>query len=188
MISLRHSWGWQPPQTAPHMYLTHIQSGWAQWYAVCWHMAVPSNSYTHTTGSYYGVLGHLWSQNDIITSWLRLTATSTTAYRIHTRHIQSVWAHWYAVHGHMAAALNNHTQTTWLIFWGSGSLVESNDDFTSWLRLTASSNFFLHPHWHIQSVWAHWYAFPGDMAVASNSYTCNNHLYVYVGKMGDHIL
>ena len=27
-------------------------------------------------GSDFGVLGHLWSQNDVITSWLRLTATS----------------------------------------------------------------------------------------------------------------
>ncbi len=28
-------------------------------------------------GSDFGVLGHLWSQNDVIMSWLRLTATST---------------------------------------------------------------------------------------------------------------
>jgi hypothetical protein len=27
-------------------------------------------------GSEFGVLGHLWSQNDIIMSWLRLSATS----------------------------------------------------------------------------------------------------------------
>jgi hypothetical protein len=27
-------------------------------------------------GSDFGVLGHLWSQNDVIVSWLRLTATS----------------------------------------------------------------------------------------------------------------
>jgi hypothetical protein len=27
-------------------------------------------------GSDFGVLGHLWSQNDVIMSWLRLTATS----------------------------------------------------------------------------------------------------------------
>ncbi len=27
-------------------------------------------------GSYLGVRGHLWSQNDVIMSWLRLTATS----------------------------------------------------------------------------------------------------------------
>jgi hypothetical protein len=27
-------------------------------------------------GLYFGVLGHLWSQNDVITSWLSLSATS----------------------------------------------------------------------------------------------------------------
>jgi hypothetical protein len=27
-------------------------------------------------GSDFGTLGHLWSQNDVITSWLRLAATS----------------------------------------------------------------------------------------------------------------
>ena len=27
-------------------------------------------------GSEFGVLGHLWSQNDVIMSWLRLTITS----------------------------------------------------------------------------------------------------------------
>ena len=47
-----------------------------------------------------------------------------TASHIHIRHKQSVWAHWYAVHGHMAA-LNSYTYLTWLRFWGSGSLVES---------------------------------------------------------------
>jgi hypothetical protein len=30
-------------------------------------------------GQIFGVLGHfLWSQNDVITSWLRLTATSNS--------------------------------------------------------------------------------------------------------------
>ncbi len=125
------------------------------------------------------------------------------------RHIQSVWAHWYAVHGHMAVASNSYTNSTWVIFWGSGSLGESkwchyvmvkvhshlkllpalildicnvfehidilfwgiwkqsqtgiptllvsdfgvlghlwsqNDVITSWFRLTANSNFFMHPH------------------------------------------
>ncbi len=111
-------------------------------------------------GSDFGVLGHLWSQNDVIMSWMRLTATSNcfphpywtytnwlrtfigypcadsisltqlyppylgqilgfwvtwgvkmmwlchgwgwqppqTASHIHIGHIQSIWAHWYAVH------------------------------------------------------------------------------------------
>ncbi len=37
----------------------------------------------------FGVLGHLWSQNDVIMSWLRLTATQT-APTIHLRHFQIV--------------------------------------------------------------------------------------------------
>ncbi len=48
-----------------------------------------------------------------------------TASHIHIRHIQSVWAHWYAVHGHTVSALQSYNHPTWLIFWGSGSLVES---------------------------------------------------------------
>jgi hypothetical protein len=31
---------------------------------------------TLRVGSDFGVLGHLWCQNDVIMSWLRLTATS----------------------------------------------------------------------------------------------------------------
>jgi hypothetical protein len=138
-------------------------------------------------GSDFGVLGHLWSQNDVIMSWLRLTATSNcfphpywtytkclctlicypwaysisltqlyqhylgqilgfwvtcwvkmtwlchgwgwqpsqTASHIHIRHIQSDWAHLYAVHRHAVAALHSYTHPTWLRFWGTWSLVES---------------------------------------------------------------
>jgi hypothetical protein len=39
--------------------------------------------------------------------------------------IQSVWANWYAVHGHTVAALHSCTHTPWLKFEGSWSLVES---------------------------------------------------------------
>ena len=48
-----------------------------------------------------------------------------TASHIHIRYIQNVWAHWYAVHEHMALASINYTHLTWLIIWCSGSLVES---------------------------------------------------------------
>jgi hypothetical protein len=50
-----------------------------------------------------------------------------TAFHIHFRLIQSVWAHWYAVHGDTVSALHSCTHPTWLRFWfwGSGSLVES---------------------------------------------------------------
>jgi hypothetical protein len=49
-----------------------------------------------------------------------------TASHIHNGHIQSDWAHWYAIHGHTVSALHSYTHPTpWLRFWGSGSLVES---------------------------------------------------------------
>jgi hypothetical protein len=70
-----------------------------------------------------------------------------TASHIHIRHIQRIWAHWYVVHGHTVSALHSYTHLTWLRFWGSGSLVESNDDIMSWLRLIANSNFFPYPYW-----------------------------------------
>ncbi len=78
MMSLRHGWGWQPPQTASYIHIRHIQCVWSHWYAVHGHMAVASNSYTHTLRSDFWFLGHLWSQNDAILSWLRLTASSNS--------------------------------------------------------------------------------------------------------------
>ncbi len=43
-------------------------------------------------GSDFGVLGHLWNQNDVIMSWLRLTAMPHTATHIRIRHTQIDWA------------------------------------------------------------------------------------------------
>ncbi len=48
-----------------------------------------------------------------------------TASRIHTNYIQSVWAHWFAVHWYTVSASHSYTNPTWLRFWGSGSLVVS---------------------------------------------------------------
>jgi hypothetical protein len=49
--------------------------------------------------------------------------TQTSSF-VTIRHIKSVWAHSYAVHGHTALASNSYTHTTWVIFWGSGSFVQ----------------------------------------------------------------
>ncbi len=51
---------------------------------------------------------------------------------IHTRHIQSVWAHWNAVHRHTVVVLHSHTQTSWLRFWGSGSLMWTQNEIITW--------------------------------------------------------
>ncbi len=172
-------------------------------------------------GSDLGVLGHLWRLNDVIMSWLRLTAISNcfphpyhmyttclstliccqlayissltqfyphylaqilrflwvtcggkmmslhdgwswgpsqTASCIHMRHMQSVWAHWYTVHWHTAAALHSFIHPIWLRFGGSGSLVGSKwchyvmVEAEGHLKLLSTSTLDL------QSVWAHCYA------------------------------
>ncbi len=41
------------------------------------------------------------------------------------RHIQIVWAHWYAAHGHTVAALNSYTHTTSVRYWVYWSLMGS---------------------------------------------------------------
>ena len=66
----------------------------------------------------------MWSQNDVIMSWLRLPFYSNCIPHP-SRHIQSVSAHQYAVHSHMVAALLIFTHPTWLRLWWSGSLVET---------------------------------------------------------------
>ncbi len=77
MMWLCHGWGWQPPQTASHIHIRHIQNVWAHWYAVHRHMVAALHSYTHPTWlRFWGSGSHLWSQNDVIMSWMRLTATS----------------------------------------------------------------------------------------------------------------
>ncbi len=54
-----HGWGWQPPQTASHIHIRHIQSVWAHWCAVHWHTEAASNSYTHATWGRFGGSGSL---------------------------------------------------------------------------------------------------------------------------------
>jgi hypothetical protein len=66
-----------------------------------------------------------------------------TASHIHKRHIQSVWAHWYAIHRHLVAALPIYTHPTWLRFWGSRSLVESK--WCDYVMVEADSHLKLLP-------------------------------------------
>jgi len=77
MMSLPHGWGLQPPQTASPFHFRQKKTVWAYWYAVHGDTLAALHSYTPTLiGSDFVVLGHLLSWNDVITSWLRLTATS----------------------------------------------------------------------------------------------------------------
>ncbi len=107
MISLRHDWGWQPPQTAFCIYIRHIQSVWAHWCAVHRNKGAALHSYPPYLAKVWGFwvaygvemmsLHHGWD-------W----QPPQTASCIHIRHIQSVWAHWYAVRRHLVAALHSY--------------------------------------------------------------------------------
>ena len=118
-------------------------------------------------GSEVGVLGQLWSQNDAITSWLKVTSASNCfshPYYIYT----SVWAHWFAVHGHTVAVSNSYTHTTtWLRFRGSGSLMESKQCHHIIMTVLPTSISDI----YTQKDWSHWYADHGHTSSALNSYT-----------------
>ncbi len=113
MMSLCHDWGWWPPKTVSCIHINHIQSVCAHWYTVHWHMVAARHSFTHPTRL------RLWGSGVKMVSLCHGWGWQApqTASHIHIGHVQSVWAHWYAVHRQMVAALHSYTHPTWLRFW-----------------------------------------------------------------------
>ncbi len=68
-----------------------------------------------------------------------------TASHIHIRNLQSVWAHWYAVHRHMVAALHSFPHSNKLRFWSSGSLVIAESKWCHYAMFEADSQIKLLP-------------------------------------------
>ncbi len=112
MILLCHGWGWQPPQTASHIHIRDVQSVWAHWYAVHWHMVVALHIHNHCT--WLRFLG-TWSLVEL--KWCDYVKVDADSHLkllpISILDIISVWAHWYAVHRHIVAALHSYTHTPW---------------------------------------------------------------------------
>ncbi len=141
------------------------------------HICSFPSQYPQVSPDNSGVLGHLWSQNDVIMSWLSLTATST----IHIRHIWNVWEHWYIVLEHTAAALSRYPHYLGQIlgFWVTcGVKIRSLRHGWGWQPTQTASCVHII---HIQSVWAHLYAVRGHIAVASKSYTHTSWL-IFLGS------
>ncbi len=125
MISLHHGWGWQPTQTASCIHIRHIQSVWAQWYAAHGHVAVAQIwGFWVTCGVKMMPLRHGWGLQP-----------PQTASQIHVSHIQSVWAHWCAVHGLYPPYLAH--------ILGFGSLVDSK--WCHYIMVEADSHLKLLP-------------------------------------------
>jgi hypothetical protein len=121
MISLRHGCGWQLTQTASHIHVRYIHCVWAHWCSPRAYGSSLKQFYAHY------LVQMLWPCGVIMMSLCHGWGWQPpqTASHIHIRHIQSVWAEWYAVHGHLVVASNSYSHKTWVRFWGSGSLVES---------------------------------------------------------------
>ncbi len=47
MMHFCHGWCWQPPQTASHLHIRHIQNNWAHWYAIHGHTVSALHRYTY---------------------------------------------------------------------------------------------------------------------------------------------
>ncbi len=122
MMSWCHCWSWQPPQTAFRIHVRHVQSVWAHWYAVHRHTVAALHTYPAYLAQILGyVVTCVVKMMSLCHGWDWQPPQTTSCIQI--RFMQSVWAHWYAVHGYTVAALHSHTQTSWLKFWGSWSLV-----------------------------------------------------------------
>jgi hypothetical protein len=151
MMWLCQLWGWQPPQTASHIHIRHIQSVWSHWYAVHRHMVAALHSFTYLAH----ILG-FWVTCGIKMMWLCHGwgwQPPQTVFHIHIRHAHSIWTHWYADHRHMLEALHIYSHPTWLRFWGSESLVESK--WCDYVIVEADSHLKLHP----ASLWDMHYMF-----------------------------
>ncbi len=97
--------------------------------------------------------------------------TPQTASHTIFRHIQSVWAHSYAVNGHTSAALNRYTHCLGHILgvWVTcGVKILSLCHGWGWQTPQSASHTIIR---HIHSFWAHSYAVNGLTAAALNRYT-----------------
>ncbi len=97
-------------------------------------------------GSYFGALGHLSSQPNVIMSWLRLTATSNCfphPYKTYKKCLSTLLVLSMGIQYQPYTVLPTQLGSD---FGALGHLRSQNDVIMSWLRLTATSNCFPHPY------------------------------------------
>ncbi len=95
-------------------------------------------------GSDFGAQSQLWSQNDVIMSQLRLTATSNWfphPYLTHRKCLGTLICYSQAY----VSSCTHYTHPTWLRFGAQGQLWSKNDVILSWMSLKTTSNCFPHP-------------------------------------------
>ena len=101
------------------------------------------HSYNTLLRSDFGVLGHLWSQNDGITSRLRLTATSNCFLHSHETYTKSLSTLICCPLAYSSNLTQLYPPNLYRILGVQSHLRRQNDGIMSWLRLTATSNCLL---------------------------------------------
>ncbi len=169
-MSLRHSWGWQPPQTTSCIHIRHVQCVWSHWYAVHGHMAVASNSYTHTTWVRFWVSESLveskWCHYIMVEPYSHLILLPASTLDVYKKfeHIDILSMGI----GSSLKQLYQHYLGQILGFWVT-CIVKMMSLCHGWGWQPTQTASCIHII-HIQSACAHWYAVHRHMPVASNSY------------------
>jgi hypothetical protein len=105
----------------------------------------------------FEILGHVWSGNDTIAWWLRLTSNSDRPYPYKT--CTMCLRYWHAVSRAYRYILIPFHQPSWpQILEFFHHLWSRTDAITSWLRLTSTSDCFPHPSKTYTKCLSHWYA------------------------------
>ncbi len=144
MMSLHHGWSLEPPQIASYIHIKHLQFVWAHWYGVHGHKVAALNSFTHTTWARFWGSGSLveskWRHYVIVEadSHLKLLPASTLDIYKMFEHIDLLFMGiWQKPQIVIPTLLGSY-------FGVLGHLWSQNISIMSWLRLTATSNGFLH--------------------------------------------
>ncbi len=144
-ISLGHGWGWQPPQTASHIHIGHVQSVWAHWYVS---IGIQYYPYTVIPTLLSLDLG-LW-----VTCWVKwcdyVMVEADSQLKLLTASILDICKNFEHIDMLSICTWQQpYTVIPTLLcsdFGVLGHLLSQNDVIMSWLRLEATSNCFPHPY------------------------------------------
>ncbi len=149
-----HGWGWHPPQTTSYINIRHVQSVWAIGMLSQGHMVAPLYRYTGQVFPSFGNSGSLeewnWCQNVMVKADIHrrpLHKTILDIYKVIETLVcclKGIWLHPYIIkQAKLPPDLGIQVH-----------LRSGNDATTSCERLISTSDHFIHPYRHIQSVWA----------------------------------
>jgi hypothetical protein len=147
MMPQLHGWGWHPPQTTSYIHIRHVQSVWDIGMLSQGHMVAPLYHYTSQVFLSFGNL------SGSLEEWKNCHNVMIEA-DIHLRPLHTFILVIYKVFETLVCCLNGiwlHPYTITLAKLPPDlgiqvHLRSRNDATTSWLRLTSTSNHFIHPY------------------------------------------